>query len=506
MRAVVWLTMICAAAAIGRAAQAPAAPPLQLFFDAVSLDDRTAKAALDALTPLWKDSYTPMIVDMARLLRPAATVREDTSAAEFAGGLDDDPGGPGGGVARPRDDGFGGPVRRPPSRESLVRARLVQYLERRTGKRFDPQLRGWRTWMWSLPYDPHPDYAAFKGVVYSQIDRRMARFFPAGVTSLIRLDEIDWGGVSVNGIPPLYYPKVVGASDAGYLKDGHVVFGVVVNGEARAYPKRILAWHEMARDRVGGVELHVVYCTLCGTVIPYESVAANRTWRLGTSGLLYRSNKLMFDEETGSLWSTLEGRPVVGELVNRGIELTARPVVTTTWGEWKAAHPSTTVLSLDTGHERDYAEGAAYRDYFSHDDLYFQVPGEDRRLKNKAEVLTFRVRPGPGLAPQPVAIAQDLLRRQRVYPLDVEGRQFVVLTSRRGANRIYALGSATVAFQSNDTPDTHVLDGDGRRWRVTEDALVPPAGSGLGALPRVPAQRAFWFGWRAQFPETRLVK
>lgn len=504
MRVLGWFAAVLVAGAIGLGAQAPAAPSLQLFLDAAAPDDRTAKAALDALTPFWRDGYASMIIDMARLLRPAAAVADDSSTAEFASGFDDGEA-PGGAAGGRRGDGFDGPVRRPVTRESLVRARLLQYLERRTHKRFDPQLRGWRAWMWALPYDPHPDYAEFKGLVYSRIDSRMARFFPPGAKARIRLDEIDWGGVTVNGIPPLYNPKVLPAGDAGYLKDGHVVFGLVVNGEARAYPKRILAWHEMARDRVGGVELHVVYCTLCGTVIPYESVAANRTWRLGTSGLLYRSNKLMFDEETGSLWSTLEGRPVVGELVDRGIELTSRPVVTTTWGEWKALHPNTTVLSLDTGHERDYSEGAAYRDYFSRDDLYFQVPGDDRRLKNKAEVLTFRVRPVGG-TPQPVAIAQDLLRRTRVYPVEVAGRRFVVLTSRRGSNRVYALGSGSTAFQSSPAPDEVVLDGDGRRWRITEEALVPPEGTGQTALPRVAAQRAFWFGWRAQYPDTLLVK
>lgn len=509
MRVLGWFAAALVAATVGLRAQAPAAPSLQLFLDVASPDDRTAKAALDALTPVWKDGYTPMILDMARLLRPAATAVDDTSTAEFSGGFDDGetPGGtPGGTLGGRRGDGFGEPARRPVTRESLIRMRLLQFLERRTGKRFDPQLRGWRAWMWSLPYDPHPEYGEFKGLVYSRIDSRMSRFFPPGAKALIRLDEIDWGGVTVNGIPPLYYPKVIPARDAGYLKDGHVVFGLVVNGEARAYPKRILAWHEMARDRVGKVELHVVYCTLCGTVIPYESVAANRTWRLGTSGLLYRSNKLMFDEETGSLWSTLEGRPVVGELVDRGIELTSRPVVTTTWGEWKALHPTTTVLSLDTGHERDYSEGAAYRDYFSHDNLYFQVPGDDRRLKNKAEILTFRVRPVAGGVAQPVAIAQDLLRRTRVYPLEVDGRRFLVITSPRGSNRVYALGSATVAFQSSPASDEVVVDGDGRRWRITEEALVPPDGTGLGSLPRVAAQRAFWFGWRAQYPETLLLK
>ncbi len=159
----------------------------------------------------------------------------------------------------------------------------------------------------------------------------MASFFPADAQQLIRLDEVDWGGVPPNGIPPLDHPEHIPASEAGYLEDEHIVFGIYRNGEARAYPKRILAWHELALDRLGGTELTIVYCTLCGTVIPYDSEAGGRHWSLGTSGLLYRSNKLMFDAETMSLWSTVEGRPVIGPLAGEDIELAAYPVVTTTW-------------------------------------------------------------------------------------------------------------------------------------------------------------------------------
>jgi hypothetical protein len=214
------------------------------------------------------------------------------------------------------------------------------------------------------------------------------------VPATIRLDEIEWGGVPPDGILPLVYPAHLDAGDAGYLKDDHIVFEIAINGEARAYPKRILAWHEMALDRIGGGELTIVYCTLCGTVIPYESVVDGEHISFGTSGLLYRSNKLMFDEATKSLWNTFEGRPVVGPLVGSGRTLRHRSVVTTTWGEWRRMHPDTLVLSRDTGHQRDSSEGAAYRDYFATDRLMFEVPRVDDRLDNKDEVLVIRFPPG----------------------------------------------------------------------------------------------------------------
>ena len=496
---------IAGAAAWGDALAAQgttAPPPLELFVAAASPDERVARVALDTLSRQWRDSYTPMIVDMARMLRPArpappSGVAESAASPRESPEDSEDPGG------RSIENELNGSAAPRPTRESLIRARLINFLEQQTRKRFDLYLEGWRKWMWSLPYEPHPDYARFKGMVYGgSVDLRMQRFFPPGAKSLIRLDEIDWGGVVVNGIPPLYYPKVLSTAEARYLRDGNIVFGVVVNGEARAYPKRILAWHEMAIDRLGGVELTVVYCTLCGTVIPYDSVVGGKRRGFGTSGLLYRSNKLMFDEETMSLWSTLEGKPVVGPLVDTGLQMTSHAAVTTTWGEWRTEHPATTALSLETGHKRDYSEGAAYRDYFSNDRLYFEVSKTDRRLKNKAEVLVMQVRPAAGGDPQPVAIVADYLKATPVFHLDVEGRRLVVVTSTQGANRVYALGGHDVVFESRPSSGT-LVDTAGRRWRQDESALTLADAS--IALPRYVAQRAFWFGWYAQYPGTLLI-
>lgn len=279
---------------------------------------------------------------------------------------------------------------------------------------------------------------------------------------------------------------------------------MVINGEAKAYPKRILAWHEMAVDRIGGVDMTIVYCTLCGTVIPYESRVGGILRRFGTSGLLYRSNKLMFDEETKSLWSTLEGRPVVGPLAGSDLQLVSHAAVTTTWGEWRAEHPDTTVLSLETGHKRDYSEGAAYRAYFATDDLYFRVSHVDKRLKNKAEVLAMRVATEVGRL-QAVAIAADFLKKNPVYQFEVGDRGFVVLTTERGANRIYDRSALSLSLNAKPSGQSQVLDTRGQRWRVTEDALIAESGEDR-RLPRVPAQRAFWFGWVAQFPDTILIK
>ncbi|MFQ5743119.1 MAG: DUF3179 domain-containing protein [Acidobacteriota bacterium] len=493
-------------------AQDPKAPEIRLFFQATSQEKKGAEEALKQIAAGWKDGYAAMLVDLMGLMRPSnygvrrndspfGTRVEDSQLPRLPNPVADPSAMPDLGYdPRPRRSG----IRSPEHPSATVRRRLVQFLEKQTSQHFGDDLNRWRKWVWRLPYDPHPDYMLFKGLVYEFIDERLRGFFPPTAHSLIRLDEILWGGVKVNGIPPLDHPDVLAADEAAYLGDDNLVFGIALNGEARAYPKRIIAWHELVRDRIGGLELTIVYCTLCGTVIPYGSVIGGQLTTLGTSGLLYRSNKLMFDERTHSLWSTLTGTPVVGRLAGSKLQLRSYPVVTTTWEEWKTIHPETTVLSLDTGYERDYSEGAAYRDYFATDRLMFEVPETDHRLKNKAEVLVIRANPASptGGEPKPLAVSADFLEDHPLYHTEFAGHRLVIVTSSRGANRVYEAGELRFTSQ----PDgTRVEDASGRRWKATEDALVAEDDAGE-RLPRVPAHRAFWFGWYAQYPETKLIR
>ena len=257
----------------------------------------------------------------------------------------------------------------------------------------------------------------------------------------------------------------------------------------------------MAHDRLGGVELTIVYCTLCGTVIPYESVADGTHVQLGTSGFLYRSNKLMFDQGTKSLWNTFEGVPVVGPLVGSGIRLRHRSVVTTTWREWRRTHPETTVLSLETGHTRDYSEGAAYRDYFATDRLWFGVPLSDDRLKNKDEVVILQLQDAEGIW-RPLAVAVKFLEDRPVYQTEHAGRQLAVVTSQRGANRVYDVGEVRLTGLLDPARVADAVGaGSGELGKVRLVSETDPS----RRLPRVASQRAFWFGWYAQFPHTRLI-
>jgi hypothetical protein len=375
-----------------------------------------------------------------------------------------------------------------------INAQVMSVVERRTGQDFGFDISAWYEWLWNQPDRPHPAYADFKSALYSLIDPIFAGYFSSDRKTGIRLDEIRWGGVQQDGIPPLRNPRMVSAAEADYLKDRNVVFGLEINGDARAYPKRILAWHELFIDRVGDVPVAGVYCTLCGSMILYKTEYEGVNHELGTSGFLYRSNKLMYDRATQSLWNTLWGRPVVGPLVGQGIELDSIAVVTTTWGAWRQRHPDTLVLSIDTGYQRDYSEGEAYRDYFATDELMFTVPTLDRRLKNKDEVLALTEGDS-----RPLAIAADFLEENPLYHDSVGDREIVILTDRSGANRVYAVSD--VKFVEWDR-SASATDAEGVRWALDEDRLESADGR---ILNRLPAHRAFWFGWYSAYPDTRLV-
>jgi hypothetical protein len=381
-------------------------------------------------------------------------------------------------------------------RTPTVAATLVSIMERRTGESHGFDLDGWYRWLWRRDPTPHREYVAFRRTLYGLIDERFEAYFDDGRRSTIRLDEVIWGGVRQDGIPPLRQPTMIGAEDAGYLADTDVVFGLALNGDVRAYPQRILGWHEMFVDVVGGVPIAGVYCTLCGTVIIYETEHRGTIHALGTSGFLFRSNKLMYARATSSLWSTMWGRPVLGPLVGEDIVLARRSVVTTTWGEWRRRHPGTTVLSLQTGYERDYAEGAAYREYFASPELMFPVPGTDDRLRHKDEVLGLLMAAHPD---EPLAISAAFLAEHPVLHERIGELEIVVLTDSGGANRVY--DARGVRFSEYDG-NAALQDERGRAWVLSETALRSEDGL---ELPRLPAHRAFWFGWFGAFSHTRLV-
>ena len=156
---------------------------------------------------------------------------------------------------------------------------LWRVLDENTDQKLPLRRNRWHQWIWNQEIEPYPHYPFFKAQLYGPIDPTLGQFFYTGMKHTIRLDEILWGGVRTDGIPPLEHPTHIHAGEARYLGKDNIVFGVFLNGEARAYPKRILAWHELFNDTIGGIDVTCAYCTLCGAAVLYRQQLGAREVR-----------------------------------------------------------------------------------------------------------------------------------------------------------------------------------------------------------------------------------
>ncbi|MGK0221479.1 MAG: hypothetical protein ACI9ON_000715 [Limisphaerales bacterium] len=376
--------------------------------------------------------------------------------------------------------------------------RVVKALQKITGKSFGDDWFRWMQWLQRQPnYQTLPRFDVFLSNVLKSLDPKFGQFVYPGVKHSIGLHEIVWGGVAAEtGIPPLDRPAMIDPKDATYLSKNEQVFGVSINGEARAYPYRFMDWHEMLNDEVGGTPISLAYCTLCGSGILYATHAEGLKPPItfGSSGLLYRSNKLMFDHKTHSLWNQFTGEPVVGELTDSGIKLNVLPLVSTTWAKWLAANPQTQVMHPTTGFDRDYAPGKPYGGYFSDPKLMFPAPITDRSLAQKARVFGLRMSGASKAWPLKTFRGGKVIN-------DQIGVLKIVLVGHQKTQQVRAYRRADYEFSKSDSELTTLFaqktkETNGSRWRVTEAALVGPNNE---QLTRLPGHLAYWFAWQNYF-------
>lgn len=226
---------------------------------------------------------------------------------------------------------------------------------------------------WNLPAPP--GYVNWKGQLFELVDQRWAPFF-ADPDATVDWRWVSWGGVLLDDrpieatttgcprgcIPALNDPGLTDASGGSWFSDDSIVFGVVVGDEAVAFPKNIMEIHEMVNITIGGRRLGIPYCTLCGSAQAYftDEVASDidlgqyQTYELRTSGLLSRSNKVMFEFHTRSVIDTFTGEAQSGPLREAGVVFPQTTVRTSTWGDWKAAYPHTKIVAEDGGIGRSY--------------------------------------------------------------------------------------------------------------------------------------------------------
>lgn len=277
--------------------------------------------------------------------------------------------------------------------------------------------------------------------------------------SLVPSAQIESGGPPRDGIPAIDQPKFVKAEETRFLQGDERVLGIARNGIAKAYPVRILNWHEIVNDSFGAERVAVTFCPLCGTGIAYLSAAGGKPLGFGVSGLLYNSDVLLYDRQTQSLWSQILAQAVSGPL--KGSKLTPIALSHTSWADWKRRHPDTLVLSTDTGFARDYRRDP-YAGYAQDPAILFPVTGRSPRYQAKEPV-----------------IGVEIDGKFKAYP-------FIELAKAKGGRVTDSLGGKTLTVRFDPEPRTgSVFDAQGKE---------------------IPSIIAYWFAWYAFHHDTEVFQ
>lgn len=289
------------------------------------------------------------------------------------------------------------------------------------------------------------------------------------------------GGPGKDGIPSIDRPQFV-AADQARLNDDDIVIGLYRHGEARAYPQRILVWHEIVNDEVAGEALGITYCPLTGTALGFKRGAT----QLGVSGKLVNSNLVMYDRATDSEWPQILGVAIDGPLAGQGLE--ELRLIWTTWGQWQARYPETRVLSERTGYVRNYRRDP-YGSYTPLGGYYlpesrrlFSVLHRDDRFPPKTMI--FGVRTARGA----LAVTRQALRDEGLIETRV-GDEPIVLIHDPGLETAWAFRN----------PRGVSLDAGALGF-----GPAGVSGPGIEALEPLHGFEAMWFAWAAFYPETAL--
>ena len=387
---------------------------------------------------------------------------------------------------------------------------LARALKALTGQEFGGyawSAREWYRWIGEHPeIRPPPDYDRWKGTLFAQFDLSLENFIYRDVPARVEMWAIQWGGVGPFDIPPLDQPDYVAANEVGadYLDHDEQVIGIWINGDARAFPMRLMNHHEIVNDTIGGVPVVLSTSPVNGTSTLYSTSVGDREFTFGTSGYLYQGDKLLYDRATRSLWHAITGEPVVGRLALSGIKLTRLPITMTTWAAWKDRHPDTTVLSIDTGFVRNYRnpleQDAPYGPYKASPKLMFPVYKVDERAAPKTPIFGIQ--------------AGSAARAWQIYDLWIEGivndtvgETPVVLITETDTGAVRAYSRAGVTFTNfarrDQSAETLIVDQDNGVWTVTEAHLVSEANPDV-RLDRIAGVNAFWAAWYAFHPQTSL--
>lgn len=298
-------------------------------------------------------------------------------------------------------------------------------------------------------------------------------------------DNLQSGGPGKDGIPSIDEPRFAPTDSPPANLDGDdPVFGVELDGEAKAYPQYVLVWHEVVNDVVGGQPVAVTYCPLTGTAQGFHRGPVE----FGVSGSLINTNLVMYDRGTDTWWPQMLARGIDGPL--EGAYLEEFQVVWTTWKRWQRTHPETVVLTENTDHARDYGSDpyGAYnpkRGYYSNGNTLFPPLRRDDRFHPKSVVLGARNRDGA------TAVPKATLREEAVVDGETGSVPFVA---------VYDPDLDTGYLYRNPEGRRIADAGDG----YSVDGTVHPPGS--LPLERQIAYGAMWFAWFGYYPSTEVYE
>jgi hypothetical protein len=316
---------------------------------------------------------------------------------------------------------------------------------------------------------------------------------------LIPENEVRDGGPGKDGIPAIDNPKFIRVNEVNFLNDNDLVLGYADGNEVRAYPHKILDWHEIVNDDTPNHSIAVIYCPLTGTGIGWDRMFGNNKTTFGVSGLLYNSNIIPYDRATDSNWSQLLLKSVNGDL--KGTQPVVYNLLETSWKTWKTMYPNSKVLSLNTGYNRNYGN-YPYGSYKTNGTLLFPVSNSDSRVSLKERVLAV--------------IDNEKAKAFRFSQLDANenlistsfNNKNLVIAGSKSANLMVAfntkLADGTVLeFQKTNSPLPALLDDDeGNTWDVFGKAIAGPR-EGQKLFP-VPQMMGYWFSFAAFYPDIEL--
>jgi hypothetical protein len=322
-------------------------------------------------------------------------------------------------------------------------------------------------------------------------------------------DELTQGQTK-DGIPAISEPKFVAVLEAEFLGDQEPVIAFQLGEDVRAYPLQILTWHEIVNDTVDGRPVLITFCPLCNTAIAFDRNVDGRVLDFGVSGFLRKSDLVMFDRFSDSLWQQITGEALVGQFTGTKLELLPSSIVA--WADFRDKFPQGKVLSRDTGFSRPYGRNP----YEGYDDISsspFLFRGTtDGRLQAMERVVTVEIEGDVAAYPfsllEARPVVNDTVGGQPIVVFFKPGTASALDLSAIADSRDVGSGTAfspvsdgrTLTFSSNGNTFTDAETGS--TWDIFGNAI---AGGLKGkALAPIVSGNHFWFAWAAFKPETRV--